>query len=232
MQSLITVLLILAIIALPVQMTLINRRFVVYIGLLLISAFVFFVYPRAIEQSYTTFQRQIGNLALIENFIVIQIIEALGGILLSIFLIRLHYNEPVKKTFRYLKYIPGIIVFPALFYLVSYLFIIIPGIGFQRLAILLACIIPALLLALKHLVQRLISELDLRLELKFLLHIFQILIAIIISIGLFRLPVQGEYNIIPLEQFGGMLAFTFLVVMIGVVFYDVKLRRLKKDING
>lgn len=232
MQSFITILFILAIIAIPLQMTLINKQYMVYTWLFIVGIFIYMMHFRAIEQSYAQFREQVADSSIIGNFMVLQIIEATGGILLSIFLIRLHYNGPVKKIFRYFKYIPGIVVFPALFYLESYLFLKVPGIDFQRLAILMAVIVPSFLFIIKYLFKHLISEFDLRVEIKFLLHIFQLLIAIIISIGLFRLPVHTKNKEFPLNQLIIMLAFTILIVLVGIFIYSIKFKKIKKVLHG
>lgn len=228
MQSLITIIFILSVIAFSLQLTLINRNYVVYIWLFIIGIFVWFMHSLAIEQSYSRFREQAFDSTLVGNFMVLQIIEAIGGLLLSIYLIRLHYNEPVKKTFRYFKYLPGIILFPALFYIESYLFLKIPGIPFRVLATILAVLFPAALFTLKYIFKKLVSEFDLRLEIKFLVHLFQLIMAVIISIRLFRLPVQGKTADFPVAQLSIMPVFVIISILIGRIIYYYKFKKLKK----
>ena len=228
MQSLITFLFVVSIVAFPLQLTIINRWFVVAAWFTLLSAFIFGMHGFAIEQSYAKFNEQAANGPLIGNLVVVQTIEAIGGLLLSIFLIRLHYNEPVKKIFRYFKYLPGIVIFPALFYLESYLYLNITGIGFKTLAIVMALIIPLVLYVLMLVYKKLISELDLRLELKFLLHIVQLLLAVIISINLFRLPVNQSPMEFPIIQLGIIVGIAVVLIITGIIVYNFKINRQNK----
>lgn len=194
----------------------------------LLAAFIFGMHGNAIEQSYAKFNEQAANTPLIGNLVVIQTIEAIGGALLSIFLIRLHYNEPVKKVFRYFKYLPGVIIFPAVFYLESYLYLNITGIDFKLLAMLMALVIPLILYSLVLVYKRLISEFDLRLELKFLLHIVQLLLAVIISTNLFRLPVIQSPMEFPSVQLGVILGIALILIVTGIIIYNLKLNRHNK----
>lgn len=228
MQTLITVLFILAIIAFPLQLSLLKRKYIIYGWLILTGCFIWFMHTRAIEQSYSRFQEQLSDTDLVGNLLVLQIIESIGGMLLSIFLIRLHYNERVKKNFHLLVYFPGIIVLPALFYLESYMFLNIPGIPFKVLAAILAISIPLLLLLVLYFLKQMVEEFDLRLEIKFMVHLFQLLLAVIISITLFRLPTSATKTAFPAGPVAVFLGCVIAGLFIGRIIYHYRFNKIKK----
>lgn len=226
MESLIIIVLILAIVQFVVQLGLIKKRSVSFFLLLLFSVFIYFVHPHAIEQSYSKYQILISNNTWVANLMVLQIIEAVGGILLSIYLIQLEYNEPVKPLFRYLKYIPGPMVFVAVFYFESIFYLTFPVLDFNKMAFILTLAIPILFFISKYLIKKLVKEYDLRLELKFLLHLIQFFVAVVVSIKLFELPVRS----IPVDnlhiQFITLLLVLIVCAMLGMFFHN---RNIKKN---
>ncbi len=184
------------------------------------------MYQQAIEQSYSVFREMLSNSTLMTDFTVLQVIEAIGGILLSIYLIRFHFKERVKSIYQYFVYLPGIILFPAIFYIESYLFLQITGMNFQGLAICLSIAIPALILLMKWGITSLIPEFDLRLELKFALHIIQLVNAVILSVFLLRLPVKTVNIDSPINQILTLLFVLFVFVAVGALWYNFRMKQL------
>ncbi len=224
MQTLIIILFILAFILTVLQLSLIKLKYSSAVFFVLVSFMLYFTYPYAIEQSYAKFKELTHNQHIVSNFMVIQIIECLLGLLFSIFLIRMFYNERVRKFFKYFAYFPGFIIFPALFYTESAVFLNISGMNFQLLAIIIAVILPLAVIGINILVKMLIPEYDLRLELKFILHILQLTTAIIISINIFKLPtanLESDFYISQLLVFFGLV---FLFGLVGFVRYNKRLR--------
>ena len=231
MESFISILFLLALLSFVIQLSLLKSNLPVAILLLMVSVGIFLAYPFAIEQSYSKFQEMLTKQEIVSNFLVIQIVECIAGILLSIFLIRMFYNEPVISVFRYLNYFPGIIVLPAFFYLESFIFLTIPGVSFKLLALLIALLVPAFIFGFIKLIRYLIPEYDLRLELKFVLHILQLLVTIIVSIKLFRLPVKSAVTDVPLMQLAVLLFLLIGVGIVGFVLYNRKIRKLLSEKN-
>lgn len=232
-EALVIILLVLAIASCSLQFTLFPLRRIIWGYLVGIGIYIYLMYSRAIEQSYSVFKEILSETPLMTDFVVVQVIEAIGGLLISIFLIRFYYNEPVKRYFQFLVYFPGIIVFPAIFYAESYLFLQVSGMNFQVLAIVMATTFPLFLLAGKWLITNLIPEFDLRLELKFGIHIIQLICAVILSVVLFRLPVKTANLSVSANQLIAMLSIGLLFTVLGVLWYNFRMNKLiNKYKNG
>ncbi len=225
MQILIGILFCLAVFSLIMQMSFLKEKSVVGLLLMAIGIGIFMAYPYAIEQSYSKFKMLLGNQNLMGDFLVLQVIESTLGLLFSIVLIRIFYKERVRRWFRYFKFFPGIIFIPALFYIESYLFLNITGFDFKVFASVLAVAIPLVLFALLKLILYLIPEYDLRLELKFILHILQLITAIVISIKIYRLPANTAINEVPYLQMLVLLAMTVLLGVLGVAMYNYRMKK-------
>lgn len=224
MHTLIIILFILAFSSFVLQLSLINKKSVIFGFYVIIALSLYFLYPYAIEQSYAKFQQLIQNHHTLSNFMVIQIIECLSGILFSIFLIRMFYKEKIYKIFRYFNFFPGIVIFPALFYSESAIFLNITGFDFKILAIIIAILVPVILFSTQQLLNYLVPEYDLRLELKFIVHILQLVVAIIISIKLFRLPTANLISDFYIEQLFAFFGLVIIFALIGLLKYRRELR--------
>ncbi len=232
MVSFISILLLLALLSFVIQLSLLKSNLPVIILLMMVSVGIYLAYPFAIEQGYSKFQEMLTKQEIVSNFLVVQIVECIAGVLLSIFLIRMFYNEPVISVFRYLNYFPGIIILPAFFYMESFIFLNIPGVSFKLLALLIALFVPAFIFGFIKLIRYFIPEYDLRLELKFVLHIIQLLVAIIVSVKLFRLPVKSAITDFPLMQLAVLFFLLIGTGIVGFVLYNRKIRKLLSEKNN
>ncbi|MCU4155534.1 hypothetical protein J1N10_06070 [Carboxylicivirga sp. A043] len=228
MQTIVITLFILAIVSFAIQLQLFRNRWLLWGWLFVVALFVYFMHHLAIDQSYKTFRATLTNSSVMMDFTVLQVIEAVGGLLVSIFLIRAHYNEPVKKFFRYSIYLPGIIIFPALFYLESIFFLQVHGIDFKSVALIVAIIAMVVLYILGWGFKALIPEFDLQLEMKFIVHLLQLIGGIILSVVMLRLPIHSagqELSALP------MLVLLFVAlggIISGLFWYRIKLKRFAK----
>lgn len=232
MQTLIVILFALAWLSFLLQISLNKQKRVAFAFALLVAVGLYLSYPYAIEQSYAKFREILLNVKWLSNLMVFQIIESLAGILFSIFLIRMFYNEKVQKVFRFFIYFPGIIIIPTIFYTQSFLFLNLTGFDFKTLAISIAIIIPLMLIALRLLIRYLVPEYDLRLELKFIVHIIQLILAIFISVKLFSLPTTQQ----KIQEFSIYQPFALLILLlifgtIGIINYNRKLTKMTKKTN-
>ena len=229
MQLLIILLFVLAITGFVLQITMIKKLAVQLALCMVLALAIYLAYPYAIEQSYSRFKANIDNQQIVSNFLVLQIIECIMGLLFCIFLIRDFYKERTIAIFRYFKLFPGIIVLPALFYAESFVFLNIPGINFQTLAIIIAILVPALIFGTMKLIKWLIPEYDLRLELKFIIHILQLILSVVISVKIFALPVKsslGETSFLP---FTALLILLVSVGGVGVYWHNRMMNKLIKS---
>ena len=227
-QILIIALFTIAFVSLPMQLALIKRKYVTYLWLIAVAIFTYFMHTKAIEQSYSLFREQLANPDLIGNLLVIQITEAFAGVLLSIFLLRLYHKERVKKAFRFFKYFPGVMPFISLFYLESYLFLNVRGMGFHSLALIIAVGFMIAVWGCMILFRWLLSDYDIMLEMKFFLHIIQMIAALIISVHLFGLQVPKQTEYLSFQQTGIILGAAVMVIAVGLIYYQLKIKKIIK----
>ncbi|PIE87630.1 MAG: hypothetical protein CSA01_00010 [Bacteroidetes bacterium] len=190
MEIIVVIILISTLLLFALQLTFFTQKWVKWGLLVLIAIGIYFSYPYAIEQSYETIRQTMNNPQVIADFSALVIFEAILGCLLSILQIRYYAGKKLKKHWIYSLYFPGVVIFIAVFYLEAFLFISIRGIDFQIMAELLAIGIPVLLLVLTGIMRRLVTDKWLRTELKFFLHLMQIVMAMILSIIILKLPVS------------------------------------------
>ncbi|MCG8579304.1 MAG: hypothetical protein MI866_05280 [Bacteroidales bacterium] len=227
MQTLVIILFILAIVSFAIQLQLFRNSRLHWSWLVIVALFVYFMHHLAIEQSYKAFRATLTDTGVMMDFTVLQVIEAIGGLLVSIYMIRDHYREPVKKFFRYTVYLPGLIIFPALFYLESILFLQVHGVDFRLIAFSVAIFAMILIWLIGLGFKTLIPEFDLRLEMKFIVHLIQLTGGIILSVLMLRLPVNTavqELSLLPL-----LVLLTVIVcgIISGVFWYQIRMKRLK-----
>lgn len=231
MQTLVIILFVLAIASFAMHLQLFRNRWLLWGWLLAVSLFVYFMHHQAIDMSYKAFRATLTNSSVMMDFTVLQVIEALGGLLISTFLIRDHYKEPVKKFFRYAVYLPGIIVFPALFYIESFLFLQVHGLDFRLIAFAIAIISVLVIYLLGWGFKALIPEFDLQLEMKFIVHLLQLIGGITLSVVMLRLPVHSaaqELSIMPMLV---LMAVLISGMVAGVCWYQLKLKRFSKGMS-
>lgn len=225
-EILIIIVFVLAITSCSLQFSLFPQRKIMWACLGLISAFIYFMYDRAIEQSFSVFKKILSNSSLMVDFTVVQVTESIVGLLISVSLIGLYYNMPMKKYLKFFVYFPGLILFPALFYAESYIFLNVAGLDFQVLAIILAIAFPLVLFMLKALIVKLIPDYDLRLELKFGIHIIQLICAIIISVLINKLPVKASKLSFGLDQLLVLSLGVLIFSSVGILLYNYRMNKL------
>ncbi|PID93261.1 MAG: hypothetical protein CSA95_08380 [Bacteroidetes bacterium] len=213
------------------QFTFMKRKAFVLFWLLLSGVALRLFYPYALEISNTEIMSRLNDATFIGDFLVIQIFEVFFGLLISIFFIRLHYGSRERKILAYASYFPGVVVFLSLFYLQSSLFLEIRGISYNLLAWMMVFLIPLALWGFSWLMKWLLPVEDLRLEIKFILHIFQLVIAVVVSVMAFSLPVRYALITLPWRELGVLFAAAFLIILSGVVYYPYQCRiRNKKRV--
>lgn len=232
METIIIILLLLSAISFSLQLQFFKVRWITALYLAVISVFIYNIYPLAIEQSYTSLREMFSDVEMMNNFVVLLVIESTLGVVLSMLMIKDHFNEPINRFFRWFVYFPGITIFPAIFYLESLIFLQGFDIEFSSLAIVLCISIPTVIWLLGRAVKSIIPEVDLKLELKFVLHILQLIGGVVISIVVLKLPVnrvEGEY--LTIDQIIPIVLFSIFFILVGMVVRGLKIKRLSKKLN-
>lgn len=228
MEFAIIIILIVSVLLFALQMSFFEKKWVQWLYLGAAAIGIYLAYPLAIEESYASIRQTMTNAHTIGDFSALVIAEALLGCLLSITQISILFGERIKKWWRYATYFSGVVVFIALFYLETLLFITVRGFDFQLFAAILALAIPAAVWLIKRFLYWLVPEDELRAEMKFFLHLIQILLAMVLSIIVLRLPVNTATQQQTLTQSAIILLFALVVAAIGFVFYGIKIKKIWK----
>ena len=179
------------------------------------ALFAGLMWPYAIEQSKTQIADWLGNTALMLDTSVLLTIEVSLQMAYAMLAVHVASAYPVKPrtllTYRFLRWFPGLLIFPVLFSGLVYLIFAFPGTPFTTVAwMYAACVLIAIPVG-RWLLLYLLPEKELRLELFFLTN------ALVAILGV------SEVNWGALAGVGGI---TIIGSAIGLVW-----RRVKKRIN-
>jgi hypothetical protein len=136
------------------------------------GAFVLLAYPYAISQSKTELAACLNNSKVMQDMAVLITMESILFIAFCFPAMRQLYGRASKRWVILLYWYPGILVFPALFYVLTNMMFSFPGIAFLTIAYILAGGIFVLLPLLSAGINRLLPEKELRLEMQFLISLF------------------------------------------------------------
>jgi predicted neutral ceramidase superfamily lipid hydrolase len=184
------------------------------------GVFVFAVYPYAIEQSKTQITDFLNNPKMLLDASVLITIESGLGLAFCFSMMKSLFGEPWKYQ-PLLTFFPGILIFPVLFYLLTSLIFMLPGIDFAVTAGLFAVIlvigIPSAAFGLK----RLLPEKDLRLELLFLCSFMTVIVGLISTANgkTVYSPVGEDFNF---KSLLFSISILFIGVLLGYFWYKIK----------
>jgi uncharacterized membrane protein YdjX (TVP38/TMEM64 family) len=143
---------------------------------LVCGGFLAATYPYAIEQTKTQMAAWMNSRELMQNLAVLVTFESIVCVLYCFSAMRALYGASRRKwKHQWLSAYPCLLVFPALFYLLTEAVFRLPGVGFEAIAYGLSAGVCLGLPALSLLLSRLLPEQELRLELHFL---FSLLICV------------------------------------------------------
>jgi hypothetical protein len=148
---------------------------------LLCGGFVAATYPYAIEQTKTQMAAWLNNREVMQNLAVLVTVESILCVLFCFSAMRALYGASRRKwKQKCLSAYPCLMVFPALFYVLTETVFRMPGVGFATIAYGLSATVWIGLPALALLLARLLPEQELRLELHFLFSLVVCITALLI----------------------------------------------------
>ena len=189
------------------------------------ALFAGLMWPYAIEQSKTQIADWLGNTALMLDTSVLLTIEVSLQMAYAMLAVHVASAYPVKPrtllTYRFLRWFPGLLIFPVLFSGLVYLIFAFPGTPFTTVAwMYAACVLIAIPVG-RWLLLYLLPEKELRLELFFLTNALVAILGIVATVN-GRTSVAGvsEVNWGALAGVGGI---TIIGSAIGLVWRRVML---------
>ena len=146
---------------------------------LICGVFVLLAYPYAISQSKTELAGYLNNSMIMQDMAVLVTMESIIYIGFCFLAMRQLYGRTTKKWIKLLYWYPGILVFPVLFYVLTYMIFSFPGISFTTIAYILATSVAVSFPLLSVGIKWLLPEKELRLEMQFLISLFITIIGLI-----------------------------------------------------
>lgn len=163
---------------------------------LLCGVFIVATYPYAILQSKTQLADYLQNTAALKNMAVIVTLES--TVCFAYCISVLQGAERQKWWMKRLKWYPGLLIFPVLFYLQTELVFTFPGTDFSTISFLFAGVVLVLFPLLRRFFRSLLPQGGMRLEIHFLVSLFVCIIGLLTTVNghvtyqAVREPLNGE----------------------------------------
>ena len=192
------------------------------------GVFILWVYPYATTQSKTQLSDYLNNTQIMQDMAVLITLESVIYITFCFSAMRQLYGRHIKRWVKPLYWYPGILIFPALFYVLTQMIFSFPGVDFSLIAYLLAGGVFVLFPLLSAGIKWLLPEKELRLEVQFLVCLFVTIIGLISTENghMVYSPVSEPLDVKALLFAAGIFALFF---SIGFGWNKIKWRFYKKD---
>lgn len=228
MEALISVLMIVICFNFMLKQTYRKLRSVIIIAVVA-ALFTGLMQPYAIEQSKSQIAEWLADTRLMLDISVILTIEVV--IQMAFCMTAAHVmtagqlRRRTIRMYRLLRWFPGVLIFPVLFYALVTLIFALPGVSFSLIAWGLAAAVLLLIPAGSWFIRRLLPEKDLRLEILFLTNALTAILGIIATVN-GRTAVAGVSNI-DRSALAAIVVLIVLGTIAGVGMYKLKIRNLE-----
>lgn len=196
------------------------------------AGFVILYYPYAITQSKTQLDSYLDDVGIMQDIAVLVTFESVLCFAFCFAALRALYGRRAKRWVKPLYWYPGILIFPALSYLLLYMIFNMAGTSFSAIAYSLAAgifvLLPSLSLGMKYL----LPEKELRLEVHFLASLFVSIIGLISTVN-GNVTYQASEESLNIKVFLVSLALFAAFFVIGFLFnrYKWRFRKMKQSSN-
>ena len=211
-----------------------NRKLYAVIASAVICAiFIGFMWQFAIEQSKAQLAEWIANTDLMLDLAVILNIEVGIQMAFCILAANIQTSGKVKPLtlwiYRVLRWFPGILIFPVLFYILVSVIFSMPGVSFEVIAWSLAGLVFLVIPLGSRVIRWLIPEKEIRLEILFFTNALIAILGIIATVN-GRTATQGMDEV-KWDALLGVIAFILLAIPLGAMKNKIKTNRIIKKVN-
>lgn len=228
METLVLVMMILVCFSFVLKQTFHGVKEIMIISVL-VAFFVGMTWPLAIEQSKTQIAAWIADQKLMLDMAVLLSIDVALTMLFCVNHVDLKTSEHVSRRkwvfFIFLKYFPGLLVFPVLFSVLVMTIFLLPGVSFQVVAWVLAVVLLVLTPVFTYGLRWLLPERPIRLELLFLVEVLLGLVGIIGTVN-GRTAVAG-FNSFDALSLLGVIAIVIVGMAIGWAIYNYQIKNIE-----
>ena len=194
------------------------------------TLFVGLSWPLAIQQSNNEIGEWLASPTMMLNTSVILTLEVLWQIAYCMLSGRMLYKEPVSKRvlwlYRTLRFFPGILIFPVLFYLLVEVIYLFPGVSFPLIAWTMACAMLLLIPAGVWAIRWFLPEKSIRLEMLFLCSTLVLILGILVTVN-GTTSFKGSDPI----EWGALGTFCLMAIACAVAGYFIHLHAINKKVK-
>lgn len=197
------------------------------------AVFAGLMWPFAIEQSKAQIANWLGNQPLMLDTSVILSIEVCLQMAYAMLAVHVANDYPVKPRtivmYRFLRWFPGLLIFPVIFSGLVYLIFAFPGTSFQTIAWSYAVFILIAIPGGRYLLIYLLPEKELRLELFFLTNALVAILGIVAT-------VNGKTSAAGISEIDwkallGVIAIAGAGAVLGLIWWNIRSKRKAKSVN-
>lgn len=197
------------------------------------AAFAGLMWPYAIEQSKSQIANWLGNQPLMLDTSVVLSVEVCIQMAYAMLAVHVANDYPVKPRtivmYRFLRWFPGLLIFPVIFSGLVFLIFAFPGISFQTIAWSYAAFIPVVILCGRYLLLYLLPEKELRLELFFLTNALVAILGIVATVN--GKTSAAGISEIDWKALSGVTAIALGGGVLGFVWWNIRSKRKEKAIK-
>lgn len=195
------------------------------------ALFVGLMWPYAIEQSKSQISDWLENASLMLDIAVILTLEVVLQMAFCILAANIQTSGKVKPRtlwiYRFLRWFPGVLIFPVLFSVLVAIIFALPGVSFSLVAWSLAGVILFMIPVGSWFLRWILPEKEIRLEILFLSNALIALLGIIATVnGQTAVAGISQVDWMALMGVGLLLIVGFLG---GIVLYRIKFKRIIKN---
>lgn len=197
------------------------------------AVFAGLMWPFAIEQSKAQIANWLGNQPLMLDTSVILSIEVCLQMAYAMLAVHVANDYPVKPRtivmYRFLRWFPGLLIFPVIFSGLVYLIFAFPGTSFQTIAWSYAVFILIAIPSGRYLLIYLLPEKELRLELFFLTNALVAILGIVAT-------VNGKTSAAGISEIDwkallGVIVIAVAGAVLGLIWWNIRSKRKEKSVN-
>lgn len=140
------------------------KKWQIFVAAMVMGIFILFVYPFAVEQSKTALKNHVENPIILSDVSVLVTLESVFCISFCFMGFNSKTNSSKKLWNILLKIYPGLLIFPALFYLLTQTVFYFSGTDFFLIAVIFSVSVFVSIIAISIGIKYLIPEKEIRLE--------------------------------------------------------------------
>lgn len=197
------------------------------------AVFAGWMWPYAIEQSKTQIANWLSNQPLMLDTSVLLSIEVCIQMAYAMLAVHVANDYPVKPRtimmYRFLRWFPGLLIFPVIFSGLVYLIFAFPGTSFQTVAWSYAAFILTIIPIGRYLLLYLLPEKELRLELFFLTNALVAILGIVATVN-GKTSAAGVSEI-DWKAMAGVVIIAIIGGILGLIRWNLRNRIKERDMK-